>query len=500
LIIIPFPVLLNAARRGAPSFFNIIKSLTESTGIFGNNIVCLFEEQYIDENYTDEFGAYYCKLYRIPSKYCTRIHFFFYEQTVDSSVKFNLNYIFRHAKYLGFIVVRPWCDFLVSNDKLSIQVKDRLQQRMISFSLWDPKIKNTTLIKIPNLCLKKVHFLGHSFSVYGIPYRQQDSKTGACAQSSIWVADKVMHSTFHTPRHSISKITFLGKSSSPTGRIIPSHSDEANGLTHVQMVNAVYGMGLEPLFFCFDKKERAVFWNNLFAFVSSGIPVVLICSNDDCLHAITVIGYTDFYSKRTKNPFLKSYGGIVFHDDQVAPYIISKKIDIKKSIIEYPSGLQMNIKFMIIPLPGKIYLTATDAAMQVETIESNRPTLGYRTRFSTIKEKKYGINSSSKYYRLRIISSGRLIENIQKIGKRYPKSLKEIIGQLGMPKFVWVAERYAGSGKADDVYGMSILDATAEPVNSMLYTQILNEVSWGDAFHEESIKFNLTKLLPSVVI
>lgn len=484
----PFVTVIQTVSTVSESLKEILNSLLRSTELTAETIFCLFESEYIDENYTDEFNSYYCKLYKMPSKHCWRVHFFYHPTRFMKIPPLrSIDFLFKKSKYLGFIVTRPWCDFGLVDGEFKCTTGEPFENRLVVNALWNPTVINKGTINIPSVVNQAVHIRGYSFYPQGVPFQQQDSRAGACAQSAILVADKIMHSVFHSPRHKVSDITYLGKINSPAGRMIPSPDGEVNGLSIVQMVNAMHAMNLEPLIYFWNnsqsgtskKKLYEELWRNLFAYVTSGIPVVLVFGQNgsNSLHAVTAIGYTDSIGLNDSDcHYTRSYESIVLHDDQMSPYVVSEGIDIGSNEINYSPRLKFKIESMIIPLPGKIFLTATGATDVVNYYIQHRP----RNKKEHVK-KILCKDGDKRFHRLRVFSSGKLIENIQKLSKKskFPNEMRKIIGEIGMPRYVWVNEFYAGTGQANDVYGMMIMDATAEAECSLLFMRILDEVTFG---------------------
>jgi hypothetical protein len=486
--------LLGLFSQVAPSVHFALSNLTVITGIADDRILCVIEINYIDETYTDEFGAFYSKLLKMPPKHCTRIHFFNLDSGGLTGIPSLQQLSDAKDSYIGYIVTRPWLKF--EDHQTGIKIINRskdMEGRHICGAFLNPIDGNNLGLCIPRKHPKQVHLLGYPFTAQSVPFIQQDSRVGACAQAAIWVADKVMHYSYGSKRHSPSQITNYAKSSIPYGRFIPSHDDEENGLRVDQMLSALVQMGLEPLFYYWDttckpglNKNSLLesIWRSIYAYVTSGIPVVLFGNHDQGKHAVAAIGFVDGDSKQSC-PFTKSYAGLIFHDDQFAPYTISPSWRIDSPNLLYPKGTKSKhplvLQGMMIPMPGKVYLTATGAIKVIQENENYRS--ASENDNSDISPKAVGkilTNVDSTYIKVRLVPAGQYLEAIQKLNTngKFPLQVKLSIGRVELPRYIWISEYYAIVKGVHGVYGTVIMDSTAEACEAIVFTQFFNSISY----------------------
>jgi hypothetical protein len=487
--------LINTTATTAPRFSTVLQAIPISTGVAANDILCIFENNYIDENYSDEFAAYYSKILQMPSKLCTRLHLYDLTLFAVPPIPQLHQLASEPSSYLGYLSLRPWCRVSQTNGSLKVDIKRGMDSRLIAFAQWNPTDKQATGLVVPSINTKMVHLRGYSFQAKGVPFTQQESRVGACAQAAIWVADKVMHIRYHSKRHSTSQITLQAKSTLSYGRLIPSHDHNENGLVTSQMLSAATQMGLEPLYYSWDLNamHRATpdrkaalagaLWKSLFAYVSSGIPVVLFGDVGSGWHAVTAIGYVHGYDN-TKCKYSKAYKGIVFHDDQEAPYIASPSWNQQDNILQYPNGQRsIRLKGMIIPMPGKVFLTATDAYKAIESVENMRDDASYAgTSLSRQHEQQIIPTAVNKHIILRLISAGDYLEAIEHLNTkqpaRYPSLCRKYFGDIELPRFLWVAEYHCVIDHNETVYGTVIMDSTADFEDAVLYIQFFDHVGY----------------------
>jgi hypothetical protein len=146
-----------------------------------------------------------------------------------------------------------------------------------------------------------------------MPFIQQDTQVGACAQASLWMLARYMSRRFGYREFLPSEINILAKSNIAAGRPLPAE----NGLNSFQILDALKGMGIPALIYsrnalgsCSPHIETAFpvdrsapseqqdvqldFQNTIkladitYRYVESGLPVI-IGTND---HALVAIGHT----------------------------------------------------------------------------------------------------------------------------------------------------------------------------------------------------------------
>lgn len=189
---------------------------------------CLIEGLYIDRDFSAAFSAFYSTLFRPYQKYCRRLHFFQADlgelrQSADPAKVAELLESHRSV-YLGYFVLRPLSHAPLSNAKLAQNL------------LCPPPTQEVSV-----RASRKVHVLGGSLEVPGFPLTQQDTRVGACAQATIWMAARHFHDKHDAPWFSMPDITAnaLRPTDSAITRSLPAGSDY---LTTDNMVRALrYG-------------------------------------------------------------------------------------------------------------------------------------------------------------------------------------------------------------------------------------------------------------------
>jgi hypothetical protein len=144
----------------------------------------LVERRHHDRDFTAEFRAFHAIQFRPGSKECIRVHFFHApSQDIDllmqQSVGDERNRVRRleslaafsldSGTYRGFCVVKPTSDVPIGFTVIARPPSKRRLER----KLWSPFT---------------AHVLGQKFTVFGFPFLEQDGRTGACAQASVWMA------------------------------------------------------------------------------------------------------------------------------------------------------------------------------------------------------------------------------------------------------------------------------------------------------------------------
>jgi len=252
----------------------------------------VFEPQYIDRHFFDDFAAYYSMCFHSYPRLGTRLHFFAeaYDKNAAEAFRSSLNGPVEKmdgltnvfGEYIGFLVIRP------------------LPQTMIG----------RTCIKAPQVLAEHVfihrkydaHLYGYKLRVKSLAFQEQDRTVSACATSALWTCFHKTKKVFGHQSLSPSEITNMASSMTPRaneGTTIP-------GLTASQMQDAMRAMKLVPLFF--DKDKLGYVNQIVYSYCTKlFLPCILgfsICTAeyDDQnkkwklvehnKHAVTVVGYS----------------------------------------------------------------------------------------------------------------------------------------------------------------------------------------------------------------
>lgn len=158
------------------------------------------EEDYVDKDFQDEFSAFYSKAFKTYSPRCVRLHFFSKKVSQKNIENFSLPV----DSYLGFMVVRPTDLQRVGRTVLKPHIDEN---------------KNVFITCQEEFC---AHILGERLTVKGMPFIQQDTQVGVCAQASLWMLARYMSRRFGLRDYLPAEINQFAKSHSAGGRILPS--------------------------------------------------------------------------------------------------------------------------------------------------------------------------------------------------------------------------------------------------------------------------------------
>jgi hypothetical protein len=271
------------------------------------------EDKYVDQNYLNDFSAFYVNCFQEYGRFCKRIHLF--DQDFDHAKflalldgKFASNSRMTpellNKCYLGFVVVKPLPSAPIGKTCLKTYSGDGRQ------------------FPVTESC--KVSLFGINLSVKTIAFQQQDQVTAACATSALWSAFHCTGQTFHHWIPSPHEITASAKqNSSSMMQTFPNR-----GLNFTEMAQSVRAVGLEPVLIGGTnvKKELA---GNIYGYLMAKIPIILgielfnTKNESDGFHAITITGFKleQFSGPPTafqlhSDRITKIYA----HDDQVGPF------------------------------------------------------------------------------------------------------------------------------------------------------------------------------------
>lgn len=284
---------------------NYLKGLTK-----GFKLCFVYENEYTDKNYMVDFSTYYVNCFSSYKKTTSRIHFFKYTEEKDLKNEFKLalnskDSLFKSENYLGFIVIRPIAKTFLAR-----------------VCLLPFKINNDRLIKYYLTKQYDVSLFGIQLSIKSIAFQEQDKILSACATTSLWSFYHAHKNLCHDMVPSSGEIT---KSAYPE---LNGHSREFpnKGLSTDMISRSLRKQNLSPEYFEFKVKKQERLQEIIFAYCSSGIPIILgVSVTDDKgtskgLHAITVVGYSLDCTK-SSTLISHSLNKIYAHDDRYGPYI-----------------------------------------------------------------------------------------------------------------------------------------------------------------------------------
>jgi hypothetical protein len=278
----------------------------------------VFEHDYVDEDYQDEFAAFYSKTFKRYPHRCTRIHFF--RQAISSRTR--TDYRRYRNGYLGFVILRP------------------TDLQRVGRTILVPPIKSSDSQFITCQAPFQAHIYGNEFVVKAMPFIQQDTQVGACAQASLWMLARYMSERFHCREFLPSEINALAKANMALGRSLPAE----NGLTTIQMLDALQGMGFPAVGYMREnmdpcshhieaafpiqgntgaKKRQALELQRTakladiaYRYIESGLPVILGTAD----HAIVAVGHSYDHSVMNATVAIQRIPSFFINNDNTGPY------------------------------------------------------------------------------------------------------------------------------------------------------------------------------------
>ncbi len=424
----------------------LLKGILESIRTAGA-LCAVFESAYIDRDFSAAYSSFYSTLFQPYLKYCSRLHFF-NSQLVDLDQCAGAEAISRtleahDGNYLGYVILRPLVHAPISSAVLSAKhVRGAPNQEVAVRSKF------------------QVHALGATLNVEGAPLTQQDTRIGACAQATIWTAARHFHNRHSTAWYSIPDITeaALKPTDSALTRSLPAGSDY---LTCDNMVRAFRAIGQHPVVYAPNLVNGVASWDRpspkeiISRYIDSGIPVILGLQTAGAAvgHAVVAVGSerTDVFDPAllpespTSAEFLTH---ILVNDDQRGSYCRLPQLQADKTD-EYPFCLETEVAFIMVPLPGKVFMTAeiaeTIARDVVEQIAKSPKSWA---------EKALGIDAASDWdedpnFYADACSKALLARTYLTFGWKYKARMmrngvsdrlkSELLGRQ-LPRYVWVTE------------------------------------------------------------
>ena len=322
----------------------------------------IIENEYLDRDFTAAFSEFYATVFKRHTKLCRRFHFFriditnIFLETDPAKLSQGLQESGENDEYIGFVVVRP-----IAHAPLGCVV--------ISVPKEPNSLKSYLLVNAEY----EVHLLGATFRINGMPLTQQDSRVGACAQASIWMAGRHFHTRHRGKWFSTVDITKAATKVADfsLSRSLPAGS-EFLGLNN--MVQALRAMDREPFTYIGvdPNKNMAINWGKLRPrdiinrYVDSGIPVILGLQQESGIgHAVVATGHSlkEINSnvalpiEPTRAEFCEAF---LVNDDQRG---INLRMPVMQAsaLGETSYSVEQHVSWIIIPLPSKVFIPAENA-------------------------------------------------------------------------------------------------------------------------------------------
>ena len=336
----------NAVRNILKPYIPVCwNSILEHLSGLGCNKVVVENHSQKDLEWATAYDRFYGKLFAQYDRTSKRVHFFIEPDGAPRSA------IHKQAKYLGYCSIRPVPKMKISETNLV----------PITGITNAPKEFCLTVCEVE----EKVE--GKRFKSRGMPFIEQDTVVGNCAQASIWMMTRYMANRFRGCRTaSMYDITVLATKLERHGRIFPS-----SGLNGEQVSDALIELEYAPL--AYVRSTPNDDWphdplDTIYKYIESEIPVFIGAKRRSGPgHAYVIVGHTidrniaaphiplEFYSSsHWVDNFLK-------HDDQEGPY---KKISRKDLLSE--------LEAIIVPVPGGVNLLGESAELLAKKVVAAR--------------------------------------------------------------------------------------------------------------------------------
>ncbi len=403
------------------------------------------ELEYVDKDYQDEYAAYYCKAFKSYGARCDRWHFF----SCDIPPATTTDFAQYEPHYLGYMVIRP----------TDLQ---RVGRTVLRPALTD---HNRQFFHCTAAC--HTNILGQEFKVTGMPFIQQDTQVGACAQASIWMLARYMSRKFGYREYLPSEINSYAKANIALGRPLPAE----NGLTSFQILDALKGIGIPALIYSRDnlgncsrhiekafpvikktprdendEKAQHYVQNTVkladiaYRYIESGLPVIIGTDN----HALVGIGHT-YDPTKAATVAIERIPAFFVNNDNTGPY---REMPIfTTSATDY----SFNQARCVIPvLPHEVTLRGEDAELMArecvdELLEAvvipGPPPVKYRDQISIINPALAGALNGLEYrtfLQASVAFQKSLREDMN--ADRLDKQVGQELLLLDYPKYVWVTE------------------------------------------------------------
>ena len=280
----------------------------------------IFEREYVDKDYQDEYAAFYSRAFKKYPPRAVRLHFFAADLT-DADIP-KLETVVPPTAHLGFLVLRP------------------TDLQRVGRTVLKPTLKDPDREFIHCLGEFQAHILGQRFTVQAMPFIQQDTQVGACAQASLWMVARYLSRRFGHREFLPGEINQFAKAKGAWGRVRPAEK----GLYWNQMLNALEAMGLSAWSYKMDEFDECSkhidaalvlppnstvaeqaqhllqvrllkFADIAYRYIESGLPVIFGTSN----HALVGIGHTYDYAVPAQVA-IQRIPAFLTHNDNTGPY------------------------------------------------------------------------------------------------------------------------------------------------------------------------------------
>ncbi len=407
----------------------------------------VFEHDYVDKDYLDEFSAFYCKAFKVYPPRCVRILFFGEDLTGKEPLQLHA----YSESFLGYVVLRP------------------TDLQRVGRTLLRPPIQDKNNEFIHCLAEFETHVYGDCFEVSAMPFVQQDTQVGACAQASLWMLARYMSRRFGYRQYLPSEINVLAKSNLAMGRHFPASS----GLTPYQVLDALQGMDFPAVIYdrsnidaCslhinaaypikadghnahdrylkeLDNQRTAKLADITYRYIESALPVIIGTSD----HALVVIGHTYKHTVDDAKAAIQRIPDFFVNNDNTGPYIRIPIFPTSASSKKLTFG---NVQSIMAVLPREVTLRGEEAeSMAISFIQEMLSSIPSEDSRGSIRDILCVYRPEFKPWLAQMESRTFLRKSVD-----YQKELKQEINRgslvpavgkklrmLDYPKYVWITE------------------------------------------------------------
>ncbi|HKQ37991.1 MAG TPA: hypothetical protein VJ063_07930 [Verrucomicrobiae bacterium] len=398
----------------------------------------VIEKDYVDKDFQDEYAAYYSKAFKTYSPRCTRLHFF--STSIAPTNKYDFSK-YSQESYLGFVVLRP----------TDLQ---RMGRTVLRPLIGKPDINFITCV-----APYSAHLFGREFQINAMPFIQQDTQVGVCAQASLWMLGRYMSRRFNYREFLPAEINQFAKSHTAEGRLYPAEK----GLTRTQMLDALQAMGLSATFYEFesmdgyenygkqfakvfpvrkkstrDRNRTAKLADIAYRYIESKLPVIFTTTD----HALVGIGHSYDYKKKAKMA-IERIPSFFVNNDAAGPYL-------EMPIFSKKRGLQSFSRAdnIIVVMPHEATLCGEEAENTVRSwidLLLAQPSANLKRgtlRDDLIRERKEFRRYFKRLeYRTYLIPSVQLQEELMnELAHKPTNQVAATLLQIDYPKFIWITE------------------------------------------------------------
>jgi len=365
----------------------------------------IVEFPYRDFDFSSTYSLFYTKKHRRICRESLRFHFFGEK--------------IQQSNYFGFMTLRP--SFVENRGRSHIHPK--------------------AISPLPNIHIvagnATSHLLGKVLTVDSFPWMAQETDIAVCAHVAVWsIINYFANKYSRYKAFSIAEIAtavpgFLG-------RTIPSE-----GLNLIQISSLFTKAGFFPLLLKKDEKNPRSFFQAVYAYIESGIPLVGVMTRKE--HAVALIGHGPL--KKTQKS--KQQDILNWSVDYIDEFIISDDNDLPFTFIPREQRPEIkycfeDLDYIVVPLYEKMYLNANVVMERIRSLADTG-----------------GINIPSDTVCRPYLTSTRSLKKHAYENQNMNDDLKNILLRLPTPQFIWCADFVIPKDDFTLTVSRIIIDATA---------------------------------------